>query len=126
VKIRTNRYVRTLLIFVVTFLAGSLLSQAQSIPTNETPAPARIYHLLRETPTGVSLLGAALGAVFLNYSISAALWLATAISARCAVSCYFAPSPRPISGDHESRLCVFMPRGALYVSMRPPINQLAG
>jgi hypothetical protein len=39
---------RTLLIFVVMFLAGSLLSQAQAVPTTESPPPARTYHLLRE------------------------------------------------------------------------------
>jgi hypothetical protein len=48
VKIRTKRSVRTLLIFVVMFLAGSPLSQGQSIPSNEAPSPARTYHLLRE------------------------------------------------------------------------------
>ena len=39
---------RTLLIFVVMFLAGSPLSQGQSIPTNQPPPAARTYHLLRE------------------------------------------------------------------------------
>jgi hypothetical protein len=43
------------------FLAGSLLSQAQSIPTNETPAPARIYHLLREDADWSFLLGCGVG-----------------------------------------------------------------
>jgi hypothetical protein len=48
VKIRTKRYVRTLLIFVVMFLAGSLLSRGQPVPAAESPVPARTYHLLRE------------------------------------------------------------------------------
>src|SRR5258708_7339947 len=39
---------RTSLIFVVMFLAGSLLSQAQSAPNTESPPPAPTYHLLRE------------------------------------------------------------------------------
>jgi Alginate export len=48
VNFRTKRYMRTFLIFVVMFLAGSLLSPGQPIPTAESPVPARIYHLLRE------------------------------------------------------------------------------
>src|SRR5260370_106641 len=39
---------RTLLIFVVMFLAGSLRSRGQPVPAAESPVPARIYHLLRE------------------------------------------------------------------------------
>src|SRR6202142_929813 len=39
---------RTVLILIVLSSVGSLLSQGQSIPINESPPPARIYHLLRE------------------------------------------------------------------------------
>src|SRR5689334_8303575 len=39
---------RTVVILIVLSSVGSLLSQAQSIPTNESPPPARTYHLLRE------------------------------------------------------------------------------
>src|SRR5882757_581347 len=39
---------RTLMILTVVFLATPRLSRGQSIPTAESPAPARIYHLLRE------------------------------------------------------------------------------
>jgi Alginate export len=39
---------RTLLIVVVMFLAGSLLSRGQPVPVTESPVPARTYHLLRE------------------------------------------------------------------------------
>ena len=39
-KIRTKRYVRTLLIFVVMFLAGSLLSRGHPVPAAESPVPA--------------------------------------------------------------------------------------
>jgi hypothetical protein len=48
VNFRTKRYMRTLLIFVVMFLAGSLLSRGQPVPAAESPMPARTYHLLRE------------------------------------------------------------------------------
>ena len=39
---------RTLLIFVVMFLAGSLLSVGQQGAAAESPVPTRTYHLLRE------------------------------------------------------------------------------
>jgi hypothetical protein len=39
---------RTLMILVVVSLAIPPLSRGQSVPTAESPAPARIYHLLRE------------------------------------------------------------------------------
>src|SRR5882724_9097655 len=39
---------RTLMILTVVFLATPRLSRGQSVPTAESPAPARIYHLLRE------------------------------------------------------------------------------
>ena len=39
---------RTVMILIVLSSVGSLLSQGQSIPTNEAPPPARTYHLLRE------------------------------------------------------------------------------
>src|SRR5882724_9148411 len=39
---------RTLMILTVAFLATPRLSRGQSVPTAESPAPARIYHLLRE------------------------------------------------------------------------------
>ena len=39
---------RTLMILAITALAVPLCSRAQSVPTAESPAPARVYHLLRE------------------------------------------------------------------------------
>src|SRR5258705_12446035 len=39
---------RTLMILMVVSLATSPLSRGQSVPTAESPAPARVYHLLRE------------------------------------------------------------------------------
>jgi hypothetical protein len=39
---------RTFMILIVLSSVGSLLSQGQSIPTNESPLPAPTYHLLRE------------------------------------------------------------------------------
>jgi hypothetical protein len=39
---------RTLMILMVVSLATPSLSRAQSLPTTESPAPARAYHLLRE------------------------------------------------------------------------------
>src|SRR5882724_10036187 len=39
---------RTILIWIVMCFVSSLLSQGQSIPTNQSPPPARTYHLLRE------------------------------------------------------------------------------
>ncbi|HWY68827.1 MAG TPA: alginate export family protein [Terriglobales bacterium] len=39
---------RKLLVFVVTFLAGSQLSRGQPVPAAESRVPARTYHLLRE------------------------------------------------------------------------------
>src|SRR5712671_7826986 len=45
---RTKRYMRTLTILMVMSFAIPRLSQGQSVPTTESPAPARIYHLLRE------------------------------------------------------------------------------
>jgi hypothetical protein len=39
---------RTVVICIFISLVGSLLAQDQSIPINETPPPARTYHLLRE------------------------------------------------------------------------------
>ena len=39
---------RTLMILMVVSLATPSLSRGQSVPTVESPAPARIYHLLRE------------------------------------------------------------------------------
>jgi hypothetical protein len=39
---------RTVVIWIVMSFASSLLSQGQSIPINESPPPARTYHLLRE------------------------------------------------------------------------------
>jgi len=39
---------RTLMILMVVSLATPLFSRGQSVPTAESPAPARIYHLLRE------------------------------------------------------------------------------
>jgi hypothetical protein len=46
--VRTKRYMRTLMILMVVSLATPRLSQGQSLPTAESPAPERIYHLLRE------------------------------------------------------------------------------
>ncbi len=43
---------RTLLIFVVMFLAGSLLSRGQPVPAAESPQSAPTYHLLREEDDG--------------------------------------------------------------------------
>jgi len=43
-----GRYVRKVLVFAVMSPAGAVLSQGQSIPINDTPPPARNYHLLRE------------------------------------------------------------------------------
>src|SRR2546427_9448179 len=39
---------RPVVIWIVMSLVSSLLSQGQSIPINESPPPARTYHLLRE------------------------------------------------------------------------------
>src|SRR5437879_8561173 len=39
---------RIVVILIVLSFVGSLLSQGQSIPTNESPPPARTYYLLRE------------------------------------------------------------------------------
>ncbi len=39
---------RTLMILMIVSFAIPRLSQGQSVPTTESPAPARIYHLLRE------------------------------------------------------------------------------
>src|SRR5258708_5693018 len=39
---------RTLMILMVVSLATPPLSRGQSVPTAESPAPARVYHLLRE------------------------------------------------------------------------------
>jgi Alginate export len=39
---------RTVVILIVMSSVGSLLSQGQSIPIDESPTPARTYHLLRE------------------------------------------------------------------------------
>jgi hypothetical protein len=39
---------RTLMILMVVALATPSLSRGQSVPTTESPAPARVYHLLRE------------------------------------------------------------------------------
>jgi hypothetical protein len=44
----TKRQMRTLAIFIVLSVATPLLLCGQSLPTAEAPAPARIYHLLRE------------------------------------------------------------------------------
>src|SRR5258708_2202670 len=41
-------WMRTVVILIVLSFVGSLLSQGQSIPTDESPTPARTYHLLRE------------------------------------------------------------------------------
>src|SRR5882757_5180955 len=39
---------RTVVILIVLSSVGSLHSQGQSIPIDESPPPARTYHLLRE------------------------------------------------------------------------------
>src|SRR6266404_517823 len=44
----TKRYMRTVAILMFMSFASPLLSRGQSVPTAESPAPARIYHLLRE------------------------------------------------------------------------------
>src|SRR5467141_3260010 len=46
--IRTKRYMRMITILMLMSFASPLLSRGQSVPTVESPAPARIYHLLRE------------------------------------------------------------------------------
>jgi len=46
--IRTKRYMRMMTILMLMSFASPLLSRGQSVPTVESPAPARIYHLLRE------------------------------------------------------------------------------
>src|SRR6202161_3010974 len=43
-----KRQMRTVVIWTVISFVSSLLSQGQSIPIDESPAPARTYHLLRE------------------------------------------------------------------------------
>src|SRR5712675_1505772 len=54
------------------------IGAVSSIPTGNRPRLAR-----RVASVAAMFLGAALGAVVIHYSISAALWLATAISAVC-------------------------------------------
>src|ERR1700735_4055367 len=44
----TKRYMRTLMILMFVSFAIPRVSLAQSVPTTESPAPERIYHLLRE------------------------------------------------------------------------------
>ena len=39
---------RSVMTLIVLSSVGSLLSEGQSIPINESPPPARTYHLLRE------------------------------------------------------------------------------
>ena len=39
---------RTIVIWIIMCFVSSLLSQAQSIPIDESPTPARTYHMLRE------------------------------------------------------------------------------
>jgi len=39
---------RTLMILMIVSLATPPLSRGQSVPTAESPAPTRVYHLLRE------------------------------------------------------------------------------
>src|SRR6266850_7446667 len=46
--IRTKRYMRMMIILMLLSFASPPLSRGQSVPTAESPAPARIYHLLRE------------------------------------------------------------------------------
>jgi len=46
--IRAKRYMRMITILMLMSFASPLLSRGQSVPTVESPAPARIYHLLRE------------------------------------------------------------------------------
>src|SRR5258708_21303914 len=43
---------RTLTILMVFSFAIPALSRGQSVPTAESPAPARVYHLLREDDDG--------------------------------------------------------------------------
>src|ERR1700675_2207307 len=43
-----KKQMRTALIWIALSSISSLLSEGQSIPTNESPPPARTYHLLRE------------------------------------------------------------------------------
>jgi hypothetical protein len=45
---KTKRYIRTLTILMAMSFASPPASRGQSVPTTESPAPARIYHLLRE------------------------------------------------------------------------------
>ena len=40
--------IRTVVLLIVLSSVSSLFSQGQSVPTNESPPPARTYHLLRE------------------------------------------------------------------------------
>src|SRR6266568_1688110 len=44
----TKRYMRTMAVLMLMSFAIPRLSQGQSVPTAESPAPARVYHLLRE------------------------------------------------------------------------------
>src|SRR5882757_3585641 len=46
--IRTKRYMRMMMILMLLSFAIPVLSRGQSVPTSGPPAPARIYHLLRE------------------------------------------------------------------------------
>src|SRR5260370_37817060 len=46
--IRTKRYMRMMIILMLMSFASLPLSRGQSVPTVESPAPALIYHLLRE------------------------------------------------------------------------------
>src|SRR5260370_38216872 len=46
--IRTKRYMRMIRILMLMSFASPLLSRGQSVPTVESPAPARSYLLLRE------------------------------------------------------------------------------
>src|SRR5258705_10454137 len=45
---KLNKNMRTVTILMVMSFASPLLSRGQSVPTAESPAPERIYHLLRE------------------------------------------------------------------------------
>jgi hypothetical protein len=45
---KTKRYMRTLTILMVMCFSSPLLSRGQSVSDAESPAPARVYHLLRE------------------------------------------------------------------------------
>jgi hypothetical protein len=47
-ELRTKRYMQTLMILLMVCLAMPPLARGQSVPAAESPAPARIYHLLRE------------------------------------------------------------------------------